>query len=89
MLKQGAVFIVRELPVGVVFGYDTQSFTIQQTGKFDGVKHLPPGAHLFWASSDVTSLRTGYWMIVSKRTSEEFGEVFVKRWDKYNETIDE
>lgn len=89
VLKQGAVFIVRCLPVGVVFGYDTRSFTIKQTGKFEGVKHLPPGAHLFWASSDVSSLRTGFWIMVSKKTSEEYGEVFVRRWDEYSETLDE
>lgn len=83
------MFVVRDIPVGIVFGYDTRSFTIKEMGHFDGVKTLPPGAHLFWASSDVTSLRTGFWVLVNKKESEEYGETFIRRWDAYSETLDE
>ncbi|KAH7321764.1 AAR2 protein-domain-containing protein [Rhexocercosporidium sp. MPI-PUGE-AT-0058] len=86
-LKSGDVVVVRDIPVGVVFGYDTISFTIKQQGVFEGIKNLNPGAHFIWAGTSDGSLRTGFWLMSSKLTSDEYGEVIVKRWDKYNEVL--
>lgn len=88
-LKDGDIFVVRDIPAGVVFGYDTRTLSIKEPGQFEGIKNMPAGAHLIWASSDVTSLRTGYWIMTSKKTSDEYGEIFVRRWDEYNEILDE
>ncbi|KAL5319781.1 hypothetical protein ACEPPN_012838 [Leptodophora sp. 'Broadleaf-Isolate-01'] len=86
-LKSGDVVVVRDIPAGVVFGYDTISFTIKQQGVFEGIKDLNPGAHFIWAGTSDGSLRTGFWLMSSKLTSDEYGEVIVKRWDKYNEVL--
>ncbi|CZT46325.1 uncharacterized protein RSE6_06737 [Rhynchosporium secalis] len=86
-LKTGDVVVVRDIPIGVVFGYDTMSFTIKQEGVFEGVKNLNPGAHFVWAGTSDGSLRTGFWLMSSKLTSDEYGEIIVKRWDKYNEVL--
>ncbi|KAL2068118.1 hypothetical protein VTL71DRAFT_16216 [Oculimacula yallundae] len=86
-LKSGDVVVVRDIPVGVVFGYDTIAFTIKQQGVFEGVKNLNPGAHFVWAGTSDGSLRTGFWLMSSKLTSDEYGDVIVKRWDKYNEVL--
>jgi A1 cistron-splicing factor AAR2 len=88
-LKAGDVFVVRDIPVGVVIGYDTKAITIEKEGRFEGFKSIGPGAHLIWASPRTDSVRTGYWIMTPKKTSEGFGEVIVKRWDKYNEVLDE
>lgn len=88
-MKDGDIFVVRDIPPGVVFGYDTRTLSIREPGQFEGIKNMPAGAHLIWASSDVTSLRTGYWIMTSKKTSDEYGEIFIRRWDQYNEILDE
>jgi A1 cistron-splicing factor AAR2 len=88
-MKDGDVFVVRDIPAGVVFGYDTRTISIKEPGQFEGIKNLPAGAHLIWASSDITSLRTGYWIMTSKKTSDQYGEIFVRGWDQYNEVLDE
>ncbi|KAK0099866.1 hypothetical protein ONS96_007819 [Cadophora gregata f. sp. sojae] len=86
-LKSGDVVVVRDIPVGVVFGYDTISLTIKKQGVFEGVKNLDPGAHFVWAGTRDGSLRTGFWLMSSKLASDEYGEVIVKTWDKYNEVL--
>ncbi|PBP17571.1 AAR2 protein [Diplocarpon rosae] len=86
-LKAGDVVVVRDIPKDVIFGYDTVSFVIKQPGVFEGVKNLPPGAHLIWAGTSNGSLRTGFWLMSSKLASDQFGDVIVKRWDNYNEAL--
>jgi A1 cistron-splicing factor AAR2 len=88
-LEDGDIFIVRDIPAGVIFGYDTRTFSIKEPGQFEGIKNMPPGPHLIWAGSDVASLRTGYWIMTSKKTSDQYGEAYVRQWDKYNEVLDE
>lgn len=88
-LKSGDVFIVRDIPEGAIIGYDTQVLTISKRDHFEGIKDISPGVHLIWGGSGVTSLRNGFWFISSKLASDEFGEVYVKRWDKQNEIIQE
>lgn len=87
ILKSGDIVVVRDLPVGVIFGYDTVSLGIKQLGVFEGVKNLPPGAHLIWAGTSDGTLRTGFWLMSSKLASDQYGEVIVKKWDTYNEAL--
>ncbi|TAQ85068.1 hypothetical protein B7494_g6630 [Chlorociboria aeruginascens] len=87
-LKSGDVAIVRDIPPGSVFGYDARSFTIKAEDKFEGVSQFPAGAHFLWGGSTEGSLRVGFWIMSSKRASDEYGEVHIKRWDKYNETLE-
>ncbi len=42
-----------------------------------------------WGCPNETSLRNGFWVMSSKKASEDFGEIVVKRWDKYNELLEE
>jgi A1 cistron-splicing factor AAR2 len=88
-LKSGDVIIVRDIPVGSLFGYDTQSFDITQKGQVEGIKNIPPGTHFIWGGSSKSSLRSGFWIMSSKKASDEFGEILVKRWDSYNEVLEE
>ncbi|KAJ5046691.1 uncharacterized protein L3040_003923 [Drepanopeziza brunnea f. sp. 'multigermtubi'] len=87
ILKSGDVAVVRDLPIGVIFGYDTVSLGIKQLGVFEGVKSLPHGAHLIWAGTSDGSLRTGFWLMSGKLASDQYGEVIVKKWDQYNESL--
>jgi A1 cistron-splicing factor AAR2 len=89
VLKSGDIFIVRDTPVGAIFGYDTKSFEIKEAGQFEGVKNLPSGAHFFWSGSSTGSLRTGFWIMSHNTTASGYGDIFVKRWDKYTESLDE
>jgi len=47
----GDVIIVREVPSGTCFGYDTMSFIIQCDHVFNGIRDLPAGNHLGWGGS--------------------------------------
>lgn len=46
LLQRGAVAIVQQLPPGTEFGLDYHSW--RTTARFQGVKMLPPGLHLFF-----------------------------------------
>jgi A1 cistron-splicing factor AAR2 len=88
-LKSGDVFIARGIPPGSILGYDTQVLTISAHDSFEGIKDIPAGVHLIWGGSDLTSLRNGFWFISSKRASDEYGEIHVRRWDSQNEVLQE
>jgi A1 cistron-splicing factor AAR2 len=88
-LKQGDIFVVRDVPATALFGYDTRAVILKGDNPFDGVKDIPSGAHFFWGGSNQGSLRTGFWFMSARRASDEYGEVHVKRWDRENETLEE
>jgi A1 cistron-splicing factor AAR2 len=87
-LKSGDVVIIRDIPIGSLFGYDTRGFIIKGEDNFEGLKEIPPGAHFIWGGSSATSLRNGFW-IMSNKATDELGEIYVKRWDKENEVLEE
>ena len=88
-LKSGDAFIVRDVPTGSLFGYDTRGFVVEAGDNFEGLKDIPPGAHFFWGGAEKASLRNGFWIMTAKKASDEIGEVHVKRWDRENEVLDE
>jgi A1 cistron-splicing factor AAR2 len=88
-LKSGDVVIVRDVPAGSLFGYDTRCLEITQKGQFEGIKNIPPGAHFIWGGSSKSSLRSGFWFMSSKKASDQYGEIIVKRWDRYGEVLEE
>ena len=88
-LKSGDIVIVRDIPAGSLFGYDTRSLDITQKGQFEGIKNIPPGAHFIWGGSSKSSLRSGFWLMSSKKASDQYGEIIVKRWDRYGEGLEE
>lgn len=88
-LKSGDVFIVRGVPEGAIIGYDTHVLTVSMRDQFEGIKGIPPGVHLVWGGSAVTSLRNGFWFMSPKRASDEYGEIHVRRWDNQNEVLQE
>jgi len=88
-LKSGDVFIVRGVPEGSIIGYDSHVLTVNKRDQFEGIKDIPPGVHLVWGGSAVTSLRNGFWFMSPKRASDEYGEIHVRRWDTQNEVLQE
>ena len=45
VLKSGDIFIVRDIPVGAIFGYDAKSFEIKEAGQVRGCQD-----HSFWST---------------------------------------
>lgn len=89
-LQGGDVVIVTGVPEDSLFGYDTVSFDIGKDGHFEGIREIPPGPHfIYGGSKSGISTRNGFWIMSKQRPSGEPGNVFVKRWDKYTETIEE
>jgi A1 cistron-splicing factor AAR2 len=88
-LKSGDIVIVRDIPAGSLFGYDTRCLEITRKEQFEGIKNLPPGAHFIWGGSSKSSLRSGFWLMSSKRASDQYGEIIIKRWDKYGGVLEE
>ncbi len=88
-LKSGDVIIIRSIPPGSMVGYDTRAFVIKDKDEFEGIRSIPPGAHFLWGGSSASSLRSGFWIMTSKKATDELGEIHVKRWDKENEVLDE
>ncbi|PMD43329.1 hypothetical protein L207DRAFT_423347 [Hyaloscypha variabilis F] len=88
-LKSGDIVIVRDIPAGSLFGYDMRCLKITQKEQFEGIKNLPPGAHFIWGGSSKSSLRSGFWLMSSKKASDQYGEIIVKRWDRYGEVLEE
>lgn len=93
-LQSGDVLIVTGMPPGSIFGFDTTSFTLAKgchySGGVRGVRDIPPGPHfIYGGSSSELSTRNGFWIISQCRTPDEHGEVFVKRWDSYSETLED
>ena len=88
-LKSGAVILVRDVPPGSLIGYDTKGLVVKQKGDFEGLREVPPGAHFLWGGASKNSLRSGFWIMIPKKGTDELGEIHVKRWDKDTETLDE
>jgi A1 cistron-splicing factor AAR2 len=76
------------MPVGAHFGFDTVSFTLGQGNHFEGVKDVPDGPHFFYAGSgSELSTRTGYWIVSAPKAPDALGNMFVRRWNANNETL--
>lgn len=89
-LQGGDVMIVTDVPTGSFFGYDTIGFNIGRNGRFEGIREMPPGPHfIYGGSTSEISTRNGFWVMSKQRASGEPGDIFVKRWDKYTETLEE
>jgi len=88
-LRSGDVVLIRDIPTGSLFGYDTRGLIIQQKGDFEGIKAMPPGPHLIWGGSDSQSLRSGFWIMTSRKATDAPGEIHVKRWDNEKEILDD
>lgn len=88
-LKSGDVVIIRDITPGSIFGYDTEHFVVRVEGQFEGLKDIPPGAHFIWGGSAENSSRSGVWIMSATRSIDEFGEIHVRRWDKFSETLQE
>jgi A1 cistron-splicing factor AAR2 len=86
----GDVVIVTGMPLGSIFGLDTVSFTLGKDGHFEGVRDIPNGPHfVHGSSSSELSTRTGFWIMSQRTGLDDHGEIFVKRWDSYSETLED
>jgi A1 cistron-splicing factor AAR2 len=89
-LLSGDVVVVTGMPAGSIFGFDTVSFTLGRESHFAGLRDLPSGPHfIYGGSSSELSTRTGFWIMSQRRASGEHGEIYVKRWDSYSETLED
>ncbi|KAI0997637.1 hypothetical protein K3495_g10550 [Podosphaera aphanis] len=88
-LTLGDIIVTREIGPGTLFGCDSTKFTVPDGKLFEGLKNVPIGVHLIWSSANEDSFRQGFWIISSNRAQSEYGEVIVKRWDKYSKVLDE
>ncbi len=89
-LLSGDVAIITGMPQGSIFGFDTLSLTLGKTGNFHGIREIPPGPHFLYAgSASEVSTRNGFWIMSQPRVSGDHGEVFVRRWDSYSETLED
>jgi A1 cistron-splicing factor AAR2 len=87
-LLSGDVAIITGMPPGSIFGFNTLSFTLGKDGQFYGIRDIPPGPHfLYGGAASEVSTRNGFWIMSQPRASGDYGEVFVKRWDSYSETL--
>lgn len=71
-LKSGDVIVVRDIPVGSLIGYDTQSFDITQKGQVEGIKNIPPGTHFictYWGIFFFLSCIASYIIFAADTTS--------------------
>ncbi|KAH3868735.1 protein AAR2 homolog isoform X2 [Dreissena polymorpha] len=86
LFKEGAMFVLLNMPEGSEFGIDYNSWT---TGpKFRGVKMIPPGIHYIYYSSsgkpglsNNCSVRSGFFWNFRQR------EMVVRKWDPQLEDI--
>ncbi|XP_074653435.1 protein AAR2 homolog [Tubulanus polymorphus] len=83
LFEEGATFILLDVPPGLEFGIDYNSWTIGP--KFKGVKMIPPGIHFIYYSARSkevqTAPRTGFFYHFKHR------EILVRKWDERTEDI--
>ena len=82
-LDNGDVFLLLDLPGNFTVGQDATAMTIPDANLV-GIRDIPPGPHLLWVSNPDSISRCGYWYI-----SKEKGQVRVKQWDRYGESLGE
>ncbi|KFY85377.1 hypothetical protein V500_08475 [Pseudogymnoascus sp. VKM F-4518 (FW-2643)] len=89
-LQEGDVVIIAGVPPGSFIGYDTVGLNIEKGHHFGGIRELPPGPHFIYGGSmSEISTRHGFWVISNQRVSGEPGEIFVKKWDRHTETLED
>jgi A1 cistron-splicing factor AAR2 len=88
-LASGDVVIVSGVPTGALFGFDSISFSVGANGHFEGIRDIPSGPHFIYGSSSAMSTRNGFWIMSERRATGDRGEIFVKHWDTYNETLED
>lgn len=83
LFDNGGVLLVRNLPVGSVFGIDMKVYQVGD--KFRGIKMIPPGLHFIYYSAvskeGCTAPRTGFFHYFKQQ------EIIVTKWDNLNEDL--
>ncbi|RYP92235.1 hypothetical protein DL770_001654 [Monosporascus sp. CRB-9-2] len=86
--RGGDVVLLDGLPAKFTIGCDRM--TLSTSKPFQGFRDIPSGAHLIWvAPTDSTSSRSGFWIFTPKKADYEPGRVYAKRWDAFNEVLDD
>ncbi|RYP80070.1 hypothetical protein DL769_002644 [Monosporascus sp. CRB-8-3] len=86
--RGGDVVLLDGLPAKFTIGCDRM--TLSTSKPLQGFRDIPSGAHLIWvAPTDSTSSRSGFWIFTPKKADYEPGRVYVKRWDAFNEVLDD
>jgi len=84
LLKEGAVFVLLDVPPGTEFGIDMKSWNVGE--KFLGIKMIPPGVHYVYYSSvnlaqKTVAPRTGFFHNFTR------GEILIRRWRRDHEEV--
>ena len=84
LLKEGATFVLLDVPPGTEIGVDMKSWNVGE--KFLGIKMIPPGVHYVYYSSvnlaqKTVAPRTGFFHIFTR------GEVLIRRWRPDHEEV--
>ncbi|CAI9737919.1 Hypothetical predicted protein [Octopus vulgaris] len=83
LFKEGAIFILLDVPLGTEFGIDYNCWDVGP--KFKGVKMIPPGVHFIYYSAKnkegQVAPRTGFFHEFKQR------EIILRKWDPLNEDI--
>ena len=84
LLKEGAAFVVLDVPPGTEIGVDMKSWNVGD--KFLGIKMIPPGIHFVYYSSvnlaqKTVAPRTGFFHNFAR------GEILIRRWRADQEEI--
>lgn len=81
-----AAVLLLDLEPKALGGIDLLSFTT--TPRFQGIKNLPQGFHfIFTGTTSTLSLRYGAWFHVKETASSVQPQLFIKKWDRSNETL--
>jgi len=86
--SNAATLLLLSLPDRALAGIDLLSFTT--TPRFQGIKHLPPGLHFIFTSTNASlSVRHGAWFNVTSTNSSATSppDLFIKKWDAATETL--
>jgi A1 cistron-splicing factor AAR2 len=82
---QGATVLLLNLPPSALGGINLLSFTT--TGRFKGIKLLPPGVHFVFTGTDSSlSIRHGAWFRVADKGPDSI-QLFIKKWDTKGEEL--
>lgn len=83
LFDNGGVLIVKDLPVGSIFGVDMKVYHVGV--KFRGLKMIPPGIHFIHYSAvskdGCTAPRTGFFHFFKPK------EILIRKWDNDDEGI--
>lgn len=85
--QSNGTLILSTLPKTMFLGLDAAVFGVADKSTLVGVKGLPSGAHLLYGGIRPDFARSAVWFICGGEDGNQVGEVFVRKWNAYEEVI--